>query len=86
MMDNGRKLNELKRNYKMNHEQQIQASLEAMFETAKERSINAIFNDGTKIDYAFVTGWYESAFSNMLKDMNLTKEQMDLLIRRCEMK
>lgn len=70
----------------MNKEQQIQASLEVMFETAKEFSMNAVFNDGTKIDYAYVTGWYESAFGNILKDMNLTKDQMDILIRRCEIK
>ena len=70
----------------MNQEQQIQASLESMFDFAKEQSKNTLFNDGNKVDNAYIVGFYESAFSFMLKDMNLTKDQMDLLIRRCEMK
>jgi len=68
----------------MNKEQQIQASLDALFENAKESSQNASWNVDKTVNYAYVTGYYESAFSNMLKDMNLTKAQMDILIKRCE--
>ena len=67
----------------MNQNDKIQKLLNELFETAKERSKNAIFNDGKSIDYAYTVGFYESAYSNMLKDMNLTEEQMDILTRRC---
>ena len=67
----------------MNQNDKIQTLLNELFEAAKEHSKNAIFNDGTKVDYAYTVGFYESAFSNMLKDMNLTEEQMDFLTIRC---
>lgn len=64
----------------MNQNDKIQTILNELFEAAKEHSKNF---DGTKVDYAYIVGFYESVFSNMLKDMNLTEEQMDILTRRC---
>jgi hypothetical protein len=70
----------------MNKEQRIQTLLDTLFENAKESSQNASWNIDKTVNYAYVTGYYESSFSNLLKSMNLTKAQMDILSQRCEIK